>query len=110
MLDNPVDLIWFSAVNKTWHLGCGRAQPKALRIGYDKDMQPVQLDQYNSIVRWVARKDRAGHLSGLSTVMFMIDNNWSSREAYFGDRHVMPKVMTLIHSRWPVTCPTARPA
>lgn len=104
MLDNPVDLIWFSAVNKTWHLGCGRAQPKALRIGYDKDMQPVQLDQYNSIVRWVARKDRAGHLSGLSNVMFMIDNNWSSREAYFGYKHVMPKVMNLIHSQWPVTC------
>lgn len=104
MLDNPVDLIWFSAVNKTWHLGCGRAQPKALRIGYDKDMQPVQLDQYNSIVRWVARKDRAGHLNGLSNVMFMIDNNWSSREAYFGYKHVMPKVMNLIHSQWPVTC------
>jgi len=104
MLDNPVDLIWCSAVNKTWHVACGSAQPKALRIGYDNDMQPVQLDHYTGIIRWVARKDKAGHLSGLSKVMFIIDNNRSSREAYSGYNYVMPKVMTLIHSQWPVTC------
>lgn len=67
-------------------------------------MQPVQLDQYNSIVRWVARKDRAGHLSGLSKVMLVTDSNWSSREAYFACRHVKPKVITLIYSHWPLTC------
>jgi len=96
MLDDPVDIIRCSAVNKTWSAACKTVQPRHLRVGHDNQLQPTKGVDY--FMCWLITLNKAGQPKKIQNLMVCIDIGARER-----DQTCINAMLLLAHS-WPLRC------